>query len=95
VGFQLLFSGIITVIEGIYIFLNIINNCKCIKVLKFLVYLSAGAYIIILLRVLHALNLLLLKVPFCFIVAAIYRVFIKFLFKLLQGFERGRVDINN
>ena len=75
-----------TVIEGINVFLNVINNCRCIKVFKLLVYLGAGAYIIVLLRALRACNLLLLKLPFCLIAAAVHRVFIEFPFWSSQNF---------
>ena len=70
-----------TVIEGVNVSLNIISNCsRCIKVFKLLVYLGTGAYIVVLLGALHFCNLLLLRLPFCLIAAAVYRVFVKFLF---------------
>ena len=74
-GFWLLFNSIITVIEGINISLNIVSDCsRCIRVFELLVYLGTRAYIIVLLRALRACNLLLLRLPSCFIVVAIYRV---------------------
>jgi hypothetical protein len=82
VGFQLLFNSVATVIESLYIFLNIVSNYRCTRVFKLLVYLGTKAYTVILLRALHACNLLLLKVPSCLIVVAIYRVSVEFLFKL-------------
>ena len=79
--FWLLFSGIITVIEGINISLNIISDCnRCIRVFKLLVYLGTRAYIIVLFRTLRAYNLLLLRLPSCLIAAAIYRVSVEFPF---------------
>ena len=70
-----------TVIEGINISLNIISDCnRYIRVFKFLVYLGAGAYIVVLLGALRAYNLLLLKLPSCFIAAAVHRVSIEFPF---------------
>ena len=70
-----------TVIKGVNISLNIVGNySRCIKVFKFLVYLNAGACIVILLRALRAHNLLLLRVPSCLIVAAVHRVSIEFPF---------------
>jgi hypothetical protein len=84
-----------TVIEGVYVFFNIVSNCRCIKVFKLLIYLGAGAYIVILLRALCACNLLLLRLPSCFIAAAIHRVSIEFPFKLLRDFKGGRVGVNN
>ena len=69
-----------TVIEGINIFFNIIGDHRYAKVFKLLVYLGTRAYTVVLLRALRACNLLLLKLPFCLIAAAIHRVFIEFLF---------------
>ena len=80
-GFQLLSGGVITVIEGINISLNIIGDySRYIRVFKLLIYLGTRAYTVVLLRALCVCNLLLLKLPSCFIAAAIYRVFIKFPF---------------
>ena len=80
-GFWLLFSNVVTVIEGINISLNVINDCsRCMRVFKLLVYLGAGAYMVVLLGVLRTCNLLLLRLPFCLIVAAVYRVFVEFPF---------------
>ena len=70
-----------TVIEGINVSLNIINNCnRCVRVFKLLVYLGTGACIVILLKALHAHNFLLLRLPFCLIAVAIHRVSIEFPF---------------
>jgi hypothetical protein len=85
----------VTIIEGIYIFLNIVSNCGCIKVFKLLAYLSAGAYTVVLLRALYTRNLSLLRLPSCFIAAAVHRVFIKFPFRSSQDFKGGRVGVNN
>ena len=80
-GFWLLFSGIMTVIEGINVSLNIISDYnRCARVFKLLVYLGARACIVVLLGALRAYNLLLLRLPFCLIVAAVYKVSVKFLF---------------
>jgi hypothetical protein len=73
----------VTVVEGLYIFLNIVNNYRCIKVFKLLVYLSTKTCIVVLLRALYTCNLLLLRVFSYFIAAAVYRVSVEFLFKLL------------
>ena len=87
-GFQLLFSSIVTVIEGVNISLNIISNCsRCIRGFKLLIYLGTRAYIVILLKALYARNLLLLKRPSCLGAAAVYRVFIEFLFRLSRCFK--------
>ena len=70
-----------TVIEGVDISLNIISNySRCVKIFKLLVYLGAGAYIVILFGALHACNLLLLRLPSCLIAAAVYRISIEFPF---------------
>ena len=83
----MLFSGIITIIEGINISLNVISDYnRYIRVFKLLIYLSTKACTVILLGVLCAYNLLLLKLPSYFIAAAVYKVFIKFPFWLSQNF---------
>ena len=70
-----------TVIEGVNISLNIISNySRYIRVFELLIYLSTKACIVILLKVLRACNLLLLKLPFCLVAAAIYRISIEFPF---------------
>jgi hypothetical protein len=84
-----------TVIEGIYVFLNVVSDYRYIKVFKLLAHLGAGAYIVVLLKALCIRNLLLLRLPSCFIAAAVYRVSVKFLFKSLQDFKGGRVGVNN
>jgi hypothetical protein len=83
------------IIKGIYIFFNIVSDYRCIKVFKLLVYLGTRAYTVILLRALRACNLLLLRLPSCFIAAAIHRVFIEFPFRSSQDFKGGRVGVNN
>jgi uncharacterized membrane protein HdeD (DUF308 family) len=95
VGFQLLFSGIATIVEGLRVFLNIVSDCRCARVFKLLVYLGAGVYIVVLFRALRAYNLLLLRVPSCLIAAAVHRVFIEFPFKSSRNFKGGRVGVNN
>ena len=88
-GFWLLFSGIITIIKGINVSLNIISDCsRCIRVFELLIYLGTGACIIILFRALHTHNLLLLRLPFCLIAAAVYRVSIEFPFLVIAKFLR-------
>ena len=79
----MLFSGIITIIKGINIFLHIIGDCGCVKVFKLLVYLGVRAYIVILFGALCACNLSLSRLPFCLVATAFYRVSVEFLFKLL------------
>jgi len=58
------------------------------------VHLGIRAYLTVLPKGLYYYNLLLLKKPFYFKVTAFYKVFIEFLFGLLQGFKRGIMDIN-
>ena len=91
----MLFSGVITVIEGLCVFLNIVSNCRYARVFELLIYLGTGAYIVVLLGALHFCNLLLLRLPSCLIAAAIYRVFIEFPFWSSRNFKGGRVNINN
>ena len=70
-----------TIIKGINISLNIVGDCsRCIRVFKLLVYLGTRACTAILLKVLYTRNLLLLRLPSCFIATAVYRVSVKFLF---------------
>ena len=70
-----------TVIEGVNISLNVISNySRCVRVFEFLVYLGAGAYVVVLFGALRAHNLLLLKLPSCLIAAAVYRVSVEFPF---------------
>ena len=56
---------------------------------------GAGACIVVLLRVLYTYNLLLSRLPSCFIAAAVYRVSVEFLFKSSRNFKRGKVGVNN
>jgi len=73
----------VTIIKGIYIFPNIVSDCKYIKVFQFLVYLNARTCIANLPKGLYTCNFLLLKGPSCFKAMVVYKVFIEFLFKLL------------
>ena len=88
--FRLLSSGIITVIEDIYVFFNVIGNRRCTRVFKLLVYLSARAYTAVLLRVLRGYNFSLLEEPSCFNATTFYRESIGFSFRSLRGFKGGR-----
>jgi hypothetical protein len=85
----------VTVIEGVYIFLNIVGDYRCVRVFKLLAHLGTGAYIVVLFRALCARNLLLLRLPSCFVAAAIYRVSVEFLFGSSRDFKGGRVGVNN
>ena len=57
----MLSGGIITVVEDIYVFLNVIDNRRYIRVFKLLVYLSTRTYTAVLLRVLRGRNFSLLE----------------------------------
>jgi len=76
-GFWLFFSSVISVIEGIYVFLS--GNYRYIKVFKLLAYLGIRAYSAILPRGLYYYNLSLLEGPSCLSATAFYKVFIEFL----------------
>ena len=82
----MLFSSVVTVIEGVYVFLS--GNYRYTKVFKLLVHLGIRAYSAILLRGLYYRNLLLLKGPFYLNIMAFYKVFIEFLFRL-RDFKKG------
>ena len=70
-----------TVVEGVNVSLNVVSDCsRCTKVFELLVYLSARARIVVLLRALRACNLSLSRLPSCLIAAAVYRVSVEFLF---------------
>ena len=70
-----------TVIESVNVSLNIISDCsRCVRVFKLLVYLGTGAYIVVLLGALRVYNLLLLRLPFCLVAVAVYRVSVEFPF---------------
>jgi len=84
------FSSVAVIIKDIYIFFSVVNNCKCIRVFKLFIYLNIKAYIAILPKGLYIYNLLLLKVLFYFITTAFYKIFIKFLFRLLQNLKIKR-----
>jgi len=79
----LLFSSIITIIEGVYIFLSVAGNRRYVRVFKLLVYLGIRAYLAVLPRGLYYCNLLLLEGPFCLSATAFYKVFVEFPFRLL------------
>ena len=78
-----------TVIEGVCVFLSVAGNRRCIRVFKLLVHLSIRVCLAVLPKGLYYYNLLLLEGPFYLSVTAIYKVFIEFLFKLLQNFKGG------
>ena len=81
----MLFSSVVTVIEGVYVFLS--GNYRYTKVFKLLVHLGIRAYLAILPKGLYYYNLLLLEGPFYLSATAFYKVFMEFLFRLLRDFK--------
>ena len=88
-GFWLLSGTVITVIEGVYVFLSVAGNCRYIRVFKLLVHLGVKACLAILPRGLYYRNLLLLERPSCLSAIAFHKVFIEFLFRLSRDFKGG------
>ena len=88
-GFWLLSGGVVTVVEGVNIFLNIISNCKYTRVFELLIHLGARACTAVLLGALYARDLLLLKRPSCLGAAAVYRVSVEFPFRSSRCFKGG------
>jgi hypothetical protein len=88
-GFQLLFSSVITVIEGIYVFLSVAGDYRYTRVFKLLVYLGIRAYLAVLPRGLFYYNLSLLEGPSYLSATAFYKVFVEFLFRLSRDFKGG------
>ena len=76
-----------TIIEGVNIFLNIVGNCsRCVKVFELLIYLSTGAYTVVLFGALRARNLLLSRLPSYLVAAAVYRMSVEFPFWSSRNF---------
>ena len=47
-GFRPFFSGVVTVIEGVDVFLDVASSCRCTRVFKLAVHLGAGARSVVL-----------------------------------------------
>ena len=93
-GFWLLSHSILAVIKGVYIFLNVVCDYRCIKVFKFLLHLGVRAYATVLPKNLYVHNLSLPK-SFCLIATVFHRVFIEFPFGSSRDFLKGgMVNIN-
>jgi len=88
-GFRLLSSSVITVIEGICVFLSVASNCRCARVFELLVHLGIRAYSAILPRGLYYHNLLLSEGPSYLSATAVHKVFVEFPFRLLRDFKGG------
>jgi len=82
----LLSSSVITVIEGVCVFLRVVGDRRYIRVFKLLAHLGIRAYSAVLPRGLYCRNLLLLEGPSCFSATAFYKVFIEFPFRLSRDF---------
>jgi hypothetical protein len=83
----LLSGSIISIIEGVYVFLS--GNRRYIRVFKLLVHLGVGAYLAVLPRGLFCRNLLLSGRPSCLGATAFYKVFVEFPFGLSRDFKGG------
>ena len=86
-GFQLLSSSVISVIEGVYVFLS--GNRRYIRVFKLLVHLGVRAYLAVLPRGLYYYNLSLLEGPSYLYATAFHRVSVEFLFRSSRDFKGG------
>ena len=86
-GFQLLFSSITSVIEGVCVFLS--GNRRYARVFKLLVHLGIRAYSAVLPRGLFYRNLLLLGRPSCLSATAFHKVFVEFPFGSSRDFKGG------
>jgi hypothetical protein len=80
----LLFSSVMSVIEGVYVFLS--GDYRYVRVFKLLVHLGIRACSAVLPRGLYCRNLLLLEGPSCLSATAFYKVFIEFLFRVIARF---------
>jgi hypothetical protein len=83
----LLSSNIISVIEGIYVFLS--SNRRYARVFKLLVHLGIRARSAVLPRGLYYRNISLLEGPSYLYATAFYKVFIEFLFRSSRDFKGG------
>jgi len=86
-GFRLLSSSIVTVVEGVCVFLSVTSNYRYARVFKLLVHLGVRARSAVLLRGLYYRNLLLSEGPSCLSVTAVYKVFVEFPFRLSRDFK--------
>jgi hypothetical protein len=86
-GFRLLSSSVISVIEGVYVFLS--GNYRYIRVFELLVHLGVRAYLAVLPRGLYCYNFSLLEGPSCLSATAFYKVFVEFPFRLSRDFKGG------
>ena len=85
-GFRLLFSSVVIVIEGVYIFLSVASDRRYMRVFKLLEHLGIKACLTVLPRGLYYRNLLLLEGPSCLYATAFYKVSVEFPFKSSRDF---------
>jgi len=90
----LLSSSVVTIIEGVCVFLRVISNCRYIRVFKLLAHLGIRACLAVLPRGLYCCNLSLLEGPSCLSATAFYKVFMEFPFRLLRDFQGRMVGVN-
>jgi len=85
-GFWLLSGSVVTVIEGVCVFLHVIGNYRYTRVFKLLAHLGIGARSAVLPRGLYCRNLSLSEGPSCLSAMAFYKVFVEFPFRLSRDF---------
>jgi len=85
-GFRLLSSSVVTVVEGVCVFLRVVGNRRYARVFELLAHLGVGARSAVLPRGLYYRNLLLLEGPSCLSATAFYKVFMEFPFRLSRDF---------
>jgi len=82
----LLSGSVITIVEGVCVFLRVVSNCRYIRVFELLAHLGVGARLAVLPRGLYCRNLLLLEGPSCLSAMAFYEVFMEFPFGSSRDF---------
>ena len=82
----MLSSSVVTVIEGVCIFLRVVSDRRYARVFKLLAHLGIRARSAILPRGLYCRNLLLSEGPSCLSATAFYEVFVEFLFRSSRDF---------
>ena len=83
----MLSSSIITVIEGVCVFLSVASDHRYARVFRLLVYLGVRTHSAVLPRGLYYRNLLLLEGPSCLSATAFHKVFMEFPFRLSRDFK--------
>ncbi len=82
-------NGVVTVVKGINVFLDVIDSCGYTKVFEFLLYLDIKACLVVLFGHLCGWNFLLSKGLSCLGVMAFYKVFIGFLLGYCKIYKRN------